>query len=158
MAMKESIQSTGVKVHKSKWRRRPMSNSRVKHRKKSHLTMFLCWRSKIYGSIVPRDTRSDIVHATFNASYIWDHCEVLTLTKNMRLQNGTNSTNSEDIHHFSEWILQVNDGRIFEPNDRYVEISIPKELLIQNFEDPIQEIVKTTIPNLLENYIDPDFL
>jgi len=33
--------------------------------------------------IIPRGTRSDIVHATINASYLWDHCEVLTLTKNM---------------------------------------------------------------------------
>jgi len=24
--------------------------------------------------IIPRETRSDIVHATINASYIWDHC------------------------------------------------------------------------------------
>jgi len=35
--------------------------------------------------IIPRGTRSDIVHATINSSYLWDHCQVLTLTKNMRL-------------------------------------------------------------------------
>ena len=31
--------------------------------------------------IVPRGNRSDIVHATINASYIWDHCQILRLTK-----------------------------------------------------------------------------
>lgn len=31
--------------------------------------------------IVQRGTRSNIVHATINASYIWDHCKVLNLTK-----------------------------------------------------------------------------
>lgn len=31
--------------------------------------------------VVPRGIRSDIVHATINVSYIWDHCKVLNLTK-----------------------------------------------------------------------------
>ena len=31
--------------------------------------------------IVPKGNRSDIVHATINASYIWDHCQILRLTK-----------------------------------------------------------------------------
>jgi ATP-dependent DNA helicase PIF1 len=35
--------------------------------------------------VIPRGSRSDIVHASINASKIWDHCQVLTLTKNMRL-------------------------------------------------------------------------
>lgn len=33
--------------------------------------------------VVPRGSRFDIVHATINASYLWDHCEVLILTKNV---------------------------------------------------------------------------
>ncbi|CAK8536370.1 unnamed protein product [Lathyrus sativus] len=35
--------------------------------------------------VVLRGTRSDIVHATINASYIWDHCKVLNLTKTFKL-------------------------------------------------------------------------
>jgi len=35
--------------------------------------------------VIPRGSRSDIVHATINASYLWNHCQVLTLSKNMRL-------------------------------------------------------------------------
>ena len=31
--------------------------------------------------IVPKGNRSDIVHATINASYIWNHCQILRLTK-----------------------------------------------------------------------------
>lgn len=33
--------------------------------------------------VIPRGDRSDIVHTSINASYIWDHCQVLTLTQNM---------------------------------------------------------------------------
>jgi len=35
--------------------------------------------------VIPGGSRSDIVNSTINASYLWDHCEVLTLTKNLRL-------------------------------------------------------------------------
>jgi ATP-dependent DNA helicase PIF1 len=31
--------------------------------------------------VIPRGTQSDIVHASLNASYIWNHCTVLKLTK-----------------------------------------------------------------------------
>jgi ATP-dependent DNA helicase PIF1 len=31
--------------------------------------------------VVPRGSRSDIVHSTINASKIWNHCKVLTLTQ-----------------------------------------------------------------------------
>ncbi|XP_050896152.1 uncharacterized protein LOC127102871 [Lathyrus oleraceus] len=39
-------------------------------------------------SVVPRDSTSDIIHATVNASYIWDQCRVLGLTTNTHLKNG----------------------------------------------------------------------
>ncbi|AES97392.2 uncharacterized protein [Medicago truncatula] len=38
--------------------------------------------------VIPRRNRSEIVHASINASDIWDHCQVLTLTRNMRLTCG----------------------------------------------------------------------
>ena len=47
---------------------------------------------------VPSGNHSDIVHATLNASYIWDHCQILKLTKNMCLQtNHAAHTNSDDL-------------------------------------------------------------
>ncbi|XP_058732760.1 uncharacterized protein LOC131604331 [Vicia villosa] len=108
--------------------------------------------------VVPRGTRSDIVHSTINASYIWDHCKVLTLTKNMRLVSGTNSTNADEIDRFSKWILQVGDGKISEPNDGYAEICIPPELLLTDYVNPIEKIVTSTYPNILDNYTNSTFL
>lgn len=75
----------------------------------------------------------------------------------MCLKAGTNSTNVEDIHKFSEWILEVGDGKIFESNDEYAEITIPTELLLIDFEDPIEHIVTSTYPNILENYTNTFF-
>src|SRR3954463_16572781 len=66
--------------------------------------------------VVPRGSRSDIIHATINSSYIWDHCNVLKLTKNMRLQSGNSTSSNEEIEQFSYWILQIGDGKVSEPN------------------------------------------
>jgi len=48
--------------------------------------------------VIPRGTRSDIVNATINASYLWEHCQVMTLTKNMRLlQTGLETSTASEI-------------------------------------------------------------
>ncbi|XP_058783166.1 uncharacterized protein LOC131657824 [Vicia villosa] len=108
--------------------------------------------------VIPRGSRSDIVHATINSSYIWDHCKVLKLTKNMRLQQSATSTTTAELRNFSDWILTVGDGKISEPNDGYAEIDIPKDLLISNFDDPLEAIFQNTYPNFHMNFNNVDFL
>ncbi|KAL5122957.1 ATP-dependent DNA helicase PIF1 [Glycine soja] len=109
--------------------------------------------------VVPRGNRSDIVYATLNSSYIWNHCQILKLTKNMRLQsNPTDHSNLDELKQFSEWLLDIGDGKLAEPNDGYGEITIPDEFLIKDFQDPIQAIVEATYPDLLHNYNNGDFL
>ncbi|MCI03684.1 helicase-like protein, partial [Trifolium medium] len=108
--------------------------------------------------VVPRGSRSDIIHASLNLSYIWDHSQVLTLTKNMRLRQGSSDSNSKEIADFSKWILKVGEGKLCEPNDGYAEIEIPKEHLLNSEGDPIKTIVDSTYPNLLDNFQNPDFL
>ncbi|XP_058742338.1 uncharacterized protein LOC131614807 [Vicia villosa] len=85
--------------------------------------------------VVPRGTRSDIIYATINSSYIWDHCKVLKLTKK-----------------------QIGDGTMCEPNDGYADICIPDEFLIADFSDPIKAIVEDTYPDLIHNYLDSNYL
>ncbi|WJX66872.1 DNA helicase [Trifolium repens] len=109
--------------------------------------------------VVPRGSRSDIVHSSINASTIWEEAEVLTLTQNMRLQSSSNSSDSlEEISEFSEWLLKVGEGKLSEPNDGYADIQIPNELLITNYEEPIKAIVENTYPDLLQNFKRPDYL
>jgi ATP-dependent DNA helicase PIF1 len=108
--------------------------------------------------VIPRGTRSDIVHASINSSYIWDHCKVLTLTKNMRLRQGATNPDNQEIETFSKWLLMVGEGRISEPNDGTAEIEIPPEILITDFENPIQGIVDSTYPKFLENYKNSEYL
>jgi len=109
--------------------------------------------------VIPGGSRSDIVNSTINASYLWDHCEVLTLTKNMRLQQpGLQGSTASEIQEFSDWIVKIGDGKLEEPNDGLVEVEIPKEFLISEFNDPIEAIVNTTYPDLIHKYTEESFL
>jgi len=60
--------------------------------------------------VIPRRSRSDIVNATINSSYLWNHFHVLTLSKNMRLEANTDATDREETAAFAEWILNIGDG------------------------------------------------
>ncbi|XP_058753122.1 uncharacterized protein LOC131626307 [Vicia villosa] len=108
--------------------------------------------------VIPRGSRSDIVHSAINASYIWNSVKVLTLTKNMRLQGGQTEQEKQDIADFSKWLLKLGEGRIAEPNDGYADIEIPRDILIEDFHDPIVAIVNSTYPSFLDNYQSYDYL
>ncbi|GAU41076.1 hypothetical protein TSUD_139790 [Trifolium subterraneum] len=62
--------------------------------------------------VIPRGTRSDIVHSSLNASYIWDHCKVLTLTKSMRRKQGSTTEENKEIAAFSKWLFLVVEGKL----------------------------------------------
>lgn len=40
--------------------------------------------------------------------------------------------------------MQVGEGKLYEPNDIHAEMEIPKELLIEDYNDPINAIVQST--------------
>ncbi|XP_058759603.1 uncharacterized protein LOC131632900 [Vicia villosa] len=108
--------------------------------------------------VVPRGSRSDIVHCAINASYIWHSVEVLTLTRNMRLQTGSTQTDKTEITQFSDWLLRIGEGRISEPNGGTAEIDIPPDILIIEFDDPIVAIVNTTYLDFINNFQSIDYL
>ena len=68
--------------------------------------------------VINGGSRAEIVLNSLNYSYLWRHCKVLKLTKNMRLLS-TDLTAEElkELEAFSQWILDVGDGVAGEPND-----------------------------------------
>ncbi|XP_058775057.1 uncharacterized protein LOC131649304 [Vicia villosa] len=108
--------------------------------------------------VVPRGSRSDIVHSAINASYIWRSVQVLTLTQNMRLQSGPNEHEKKEIADFSKWLLQIGEGKLSEPNDGFADIELPPELLITDYDDPIVAIVNSTYPDFILHYQSNDYL
>jgi len=107
--------------------------------------------------VVPKGPRPEIVRSAINSSYLWNYCEVLTLTTNMRLLTGSTNSDIEETKNFSEWILGIGDGTIGVPNDLDITLQIPQDLLIKSFGDPLLAIVQSTYPNLLHNINDPSF-
>uniref|UniRef100_A0A0R0HCZ1 ATP-dependent DNA helicase n=1 Tax=Glycine max TaxID=3847 RepID=A0A0R0HCZ1_SOYBN len=104
-----------------------------------------------------KGSRSDIINATINSSYLWPSCEVLTLTKNMRLQGNAQLIDDQETTKFAKWILDIGDGVIGNQNDGYATIEIPEYLLITEYNDPIDAIVKSTFPYLYQHHSNPDF-
>ncbi|KAH1053373.1 hypothetical protein AAZX31_08G266500 [Glycine max] len=89
--------------------------------------------------VIPRGSRSDIINATINSSYLWNSCEILTLTKNMRLHSNLESVDEQENATFAKWILDIGDGIIGHENDGYATIEIPAHLLITEYDDPISD-------------------
>ncbi|KAL6581949.1 hypothetical protein OROMI_005963 [Orobanche minor] len=52
--------------------------------------------------VVPKGSRHDIVNAAICSSKLWSSCEVLRLTKNMRLQAGTSSEEIKETKEFAD--------------------------------------------------------
>ncbi|KAI4313261.1 hypothetical protein L6164_026252 [Bauhinia variegata] len=48
----------------------------------------------------------------------------------MRLQLDRDHNDIQDLQQFAEWILQICDGTLQEPNDGEAKITIPDDLLI----------------------------
>ncbi|KAH0691484.1 hypothetical protein KY289_018842 [Solanum tuberosum] len=108
--------------------------------------------------VIPKGSRQDIVNATLNFSYLWPHCELLTLTKNMRLQNSDADTDLQELQEFSDWILAVGDGSIGNSFDGIDKVLIPKDLLITEYTDPIAAIVESMYPDFSTNCNDVGYL
>ncbi|XP_019227612.1 PREDICTED: uncharacterized protein LOC109208909 [Nicotiana attenuata] len=104
--------------------------------------------------VITKGTRQDIVNASLNSSYLWPHCEILKLTRNMRLQGNQLGPHLDELKEFSDWILAIGDGRIGSSTDGIKKVRIPDDLLIHNCDDPISAIVESTYPDFFKHYND----
>jgi len=69
----------------------------------------------------------------YRPQHIWTEtfCEVLTLTKNMRLLNGASDSNFLERKLFSDWVLSVDNGTVGESNDVDISLDIPPDYLYE---------------------------
>ena len=101
--------------------------------------------------MIPKGSRQEVVHATINSSPLWSFCEVLTLTKNLRILHGASESDIEERKRFSDWVLSIGDGAVGESNDVDVSVNIPPDLHITSSGDPLASIVNSTYLNILED-------
>ncbi|XP_076897498.1 uncharacterized protein LOC143550793 [Bidens hawaiensis] len=102
--------------------------------------------------VVQKGTRQDIVNASLCSSYIWSECNVLRLTKNLRLTMGRSSSDVEETRLFANWLLDISEGNVGGPNDGVATIDIPEDLLIKDSVDPISKLFDFVYPDILQNY------
>lgn len=79
-------------------------------------------------------SRSEVVNGSLNQSRLWNHCTVCLLKRNMRLGSATTDIENKKISDFSNWVLDIGDGKVdnIHPEQRFSdpEILIPKQYLI----------------------------
>ncbi|XP_054789485.1 uncharacterized protein LOC129295029 [Prosopis cineraria] len=107
--------------------------------------------------VLPGGDRADVVNASLNSSYLWYQCKIFKLTKKMRLYTTTSSCEMDKITKFSKWLLSIGDGDHSSSSNGKYDITIPEELLITDFSDPLQAIVDSIYPKLCEKYNEPQF-
>ncbi|GJY75445.1 ATP-dependent DNA helicase PIF1-like protein [Tanacetum coccineum] len=107
--------------------------------------------------VIPGGTRQDVVHTSLNSLYIWDDCTVLELTTNMRLREGFDKSNIEEIKEFGDWILKMGNGRLGGPNDGEATVDILDDIIISDNVDPIASLIEFINPSLLDNLQDTTF-
>ncbi|XP_035845105.1 uncharacterized protein LOC110932942 [Helianthus annuus] len=107
--------------------------------------------------VIPNGSRQEIVNASLSSSYIWPHCKLLTLTKNMRLTVGVLPSTVESTKRFAQWLLDIGEGKVGGDNDGVATVEIPSDLLITDSLDPIESLIQFVYPSVLERYKDRDY-
>jgi hypothetical protein len=113
--------------------------------------------------VVEGGGRSDTIDASITNSYIWKHVKILRLTKNMCLLSmARDGLPTEYIKDFNDWVLSIVDGSVkgstqIDDGDSEL-IDIPPDILIAKSDSAIDDIIRSTYPNLAESYSDPIYL
>ncbi|XP_076939637.1 uncharacterized protein LOC143608504 [Bidens hawaiensis] len=107
--------------------------------------------------VIQKERRQQIVNATLCSSYNWHHLRVLRLTENLRLTVGQQSNDKEETKNFSNWQLDIGEGKVGGSNDGTAKIDIPDDLLIEQCDDPIIKLIQFVYPNILNNSQDPTY-
>ncbi|KAK9072462.1 hypothetical protein SSX86_008896 [Deinandra increscens subsp. villosa] len=84
--------------------------------------------------VVQGGTQHDIVKASLSSSHLWRKCEVLRLTKNMRLTVGNQNSDIEATREFAQWLLDLGEGNVGGNNDELIEFVYPS--ILDNFKNP----------------------
>ncbi|XP_022032331.1 uncharacterized protein LOC110933415 [Helianthus annuus] len=98
--------------------------------------------------VIPKGTRTMLVNASLNSSYVWWRCQVLKLTENMRLRVGCQEADLKEIKEFEEWILKLGDGLLGEENYGEIGIEVPDDLLIHDQVNPISSLISFIYPDM----------
>ncbi|XP_071694287.1 uncharacterized protein [Rutidosis leptorrhynchoides] len=134
-------------------------------------------RSKIFGGmpvllggdfrqilpVIPKGKRQEIVHACINRSDLWQHCNLHTLSRIMRVNEYTPDGHLHTRKQkFNKWVIDIGEGKVpaiaKDGEDETTWIEIPEEFIISSKKTPIETIVDTIFPDFPVRQEDEDYL
>lgn len=74
---------------------------------------------------------------------------VLLLERNMRPETEPRSCDAAKTKEFAYWILRLGNSDVGEPNDGEAIVDIPNDMLLEDFEDPFEDLL---------NFVRPSFI
>ncbi|XP_057740649.1 uncharacterized protein LOC130957821 [Arachis stenosperma] len=107
--------------------------------------------------VIPRSSRKEIVHSCINASKLWQSCQVLQLTENMRLGRGSRDIHGLQLKEFVEWLLQIGDKLLGDNTDGESVIRIPDNLLLDIESPCLHDLVLFVYPDILLHSSSVDY-
>lgn len=107
--------------------------------------------------VIPKGARATVVDACINSSYLWRACKIFHLTQNMRLKGTSSLEGQAELTHFSQWLLDIGEGRVGSSLDGVSCVAIPQKLLVKSAGNPIASLVEEIYKGLLENIDSNDY-
>ncbi|KAK9068544.1 hypothetical protein SSX86_012659 [Deinandra increscens subsp. villosa] len=97
--------------------------------------------------IKKRAGKAKVIASSLPKSYLWPHFRLIKLTQNMRLlRHGVPAEERESIGRFSQWLVDVGDGRLgtrmATSSLEYRDVVIPREHLIDSGDDPLLQLIR----------------
>ncbi|XP_071730790.1 uncharacterized protein [Rutidosis leptorrhynchoides] len=88
----------------------------------------------------------EILDASITHSPLWNHFHIITLEENMRLQQpNLSEIDKENIRLFANWLLQIGNGTIGEPDEcdphNTSWVKIPNQYCIRDDEDGLTNLI-----------------
>ena len=96
--------------------------------------------------VVPKGSREEVVSATIQHSYLWNHIEVHHLKQNMRLDQ------TPEEQDFAKWLLDVGHGRGTTPDG---VLKLPEEMVCRSSDS--NELIDTLYPDVRGRHPPPDY-
>ncbi|XP_071740458.1 ATP-dependent DNA helicase PIF1-like [Rutidosis leptorrhynchoides] len=113
--------------------------------------------------IIPKGKRQEVVHACINRSDLWQHCQLHTLSRVMRV-NEYNAEGQLDTRkqEFNEWVLKIGEGKVpaqcKDGEDEPTWVRIPPKFIIKSKKIEIESIVDAIFPDFTLHQDDEEYL
>ncbi|XP_071712507.1 uncharacterized protein [Rutidosis leptorrhynchoides] len=113
--------------------------------------------------IIPKGKRQEVVQACINRSDLWQHCQLHTLSRIMRVNEYTTDGHVDPRkQEFNRWVLDIGDGRAAavckDGEEEPTWIEILEQFIVKSEKPPIDAVIDTIFPDFLRRYKNEDYL